>query len=417
MTTLKIRELKAQRSKLGKEATAIMQAATDASRAMTPDEETKFDSIMDERDKLDATIERAERLLEDDRRSVDDLPDDDPNRPGGRGAEERMDAWNAYLRNGRSALSATQARALNAGNDPEGGFLVAPEQFVQQLLANVDDMMPIRGLATVQRLTMAESLGIPTRDADLDDATWTSEVATGNQDDALRFGKRELRPHPLAKRVKISRTLLRKATMSPEAIVRERMAYRHGTAQENAFMTGDGNQKPLGLFTPGNAELGGITTSRDLDVPTDGTNFVHNSTDGFAADALIDAKYTLKSQYHRRARWLFHRLVLAEVRKIKDANDQYIWKAGLGDQPDTILEIPYVLSEFAPSTMADNDYIGMLGDFSFYWIVDALQFEIQRLVELYAEANQVGFIGRAEADAMPVLEEPFVRLQSNDTVA
>ncbi|MCZ4611624.1 phage major capsid protein [Streptomyces sp. Lzd4kr] len=415
MTALKIRELKAQRSKLGHEATAIMQVATDASRAMTPEEETKFDAVMDERDKLDATIERAERLLDDDRRGVDDIPDD--GRPGNRTSEAQTAAWNAYLRDGRPGLSAEHVRALNAGNDPEGGFLVAPEQFVNQLLANIDDMMPIRGLATVQRLTMAESLGVPTRDADLDDAEWTSEVGTGSQDDALRFGKRELRPHPLAKRVKVSRTLLRKAVMSPETIVRERMAYRHGTAQENAFMTGDGNQKPLGLFTVGNSELGGITTSRDVDVPTDGTNFVHNSTDGFAADALIDAKYTLKSQYHRKARWLFHRLVLAEVRKIKDANDQYIWKAGLGDADDTILEIPYVLSEFAPSTMADNDYIGMLGDFSFYWIVDALQFEIQRLVELYAETNQVGFIGRMESDAMPVLEEPFVRLQSNDTVA
>lgn len=415
MTTLKIRELKSQRSKLGAEATAIMQTATDAGRSMTPEEETKFDKVMDERDQLDRTIERAERLLDDDRQAADDIPDDD-GRPGNRGTGQ-MKAWNAFLRDGRAGLNADHVRALNAGNDPEGGFLVAPEEFVNRLLANVDDLLPLRGLATVMRLTNAESLGVPTRDADLTDATWTSEVATGSQDDSLRFGKRELRPHPLAKRVKISRKLLRVAAMDPEQIVRERMAYRHATAQENAFMTGDGNQKPLGLFTVGNADLGGITTSRDKDVPTSGTAFVNNATNGYAADALIDAKYFLKPQYHARARWLFHRLILAEVRKIKDANDQYIWKAGLGDQNDTILEIPYVLSEFAPSTMANNDYIGMLGDFSHYWIVDALQFEIQRLIELYAESNQIGFIGRMESDAMPVLEEPFVRLQSNDTVA
>lgn len=416
MTTLKIRELKAKRSQLGHQATALMQTATDdGNRAMTSEEETQFDKVMDERDQVDRTIERMERLLDDDRQGIDDIPDD--GRPGNRNAKAQMTAWNAYLRDGRPGLSAEHARALNAGNDPEGGFLVAPEQFVNELLANVDDLLPLRGLATVMRLTTAESLGVPTRDADLADATWTSEVGTGSQDDALRFGKRELRPHPLAKRVKVSRKLLRSAAMDPEKIVRERMAYRHATAQENAFMTGDGNQKPLGLFTVGNADLGGITTSRDRDVPTSGTNFVNNATNGYAADALIDAKYALKPQYHLKARWLFHRLILAEVRKIKDANDQYVWKAGLGDQPDTILEIPHVLSEFAPSTMANNDYIGMLGDFSNYWIVDALQFEIQRLIELYAETNQIGFIGRMESDAMPVLEEPFVRLQSNDTVA
>jgi len=409
---LKIRELKAKRTKLGADAKAIMETATGAGRSMTPEEETSFDRLMDERDQLDKTIDRAERLLDDDRDRVDDDPDE-PNGPGRRAAEETQAALRAYF-GGNRGLSPQQARALNAGNDPDGGFLVMPEQFVQQLLAVVDDLMPLRGLATVQRLTMAESLGVPTRDSDLDDATWTSEIGTGSQDDNLQFGKRELRPHPLAKRVKVSRKLLRASSMGPEQIVRDRMAYRHATAQENAFMTGDGNQKPLGLFT---ASADGISTARDLDVPTSGTGFVHNSTDGYAADALITAKYTLKPQYHPQARWLFHRLILAEIRKVKDADGQYIWKPGLGDKADTILEIPFILSEFAPSTMADNDYIGMLGDFSFYWIVDALQFEVQRLVELYAETNQIGFIGRAEADAMPVLEEPFVRLQSNDTVA
>jgi HK97 family phage major capsid protein len=55
----------------------------------------------------------------------------------------------------------------------------------------------------------------------------------------------------------------------------------------------------------------------------------------------------------------------------------------------------------------------MYADFSYYWIVDALDMEVQRLVELYAETNQVGFIGRLETDAMPVLEEAFVRLKTN----
>lgn len=416
MTTLAIRSLKQKRTTLGKEAAAIMEEAATANRSMTAEENEKFDRIMGERDEVDATIERAERLVDDVRDDVDDLPDDN-NRPTGRAAREEADALRAYFGGNRN-LTPGQARALNAGNDVDGGFLVMPEQWVNQLLANIDDATPLRGLATTFQVTTAEALGVPTRDGDLSDAEWTSELETGSEDNGLQFGKRELRPHPLAKLVKISRKLLRAAAMSPETIVRERMAYRFATAQENAFMTGDGNEKPLGLFTVGNATLGGITTGRDKQVPTDGTNFVNDSTNGYAADALIDAKYGLKAQYHRNARWLFHRLILAEIRKVKDANDQYVWRPGLAsDQGDMILDLPYVLSEFAPSTMTDNDYIGMLGDFSYYWIADALQFETQRLVELYARTNQIGFIGRQESDAMPVMEEPFVRLQSNDTVA
>jgi hypothetical protein len=36
--------------------------------------------------------------------------------------------------------------------------------------------------------------------------------------------------------------------------------------------------------------------------------------------------------------------------------------------------------------------------------------EMQRLVELYAATNQIGFIGRKETDGMPVLAEAFVRV-------
>ncbi|MFW6091295.1 MAG: phage major capsid protein [Actinomycetota bacterium] len=400
-----IRELKQKRTKLGADARAILDGAD--GRDLTAEEEQEFDRLMAERDTVDKRIEREEkaRAAEDrDRESAPREPSGSDDPPGG--DEARMAAFRAYVTGGRAGLTEEQVRALNMGNDPEGGFLVAPQQFVQELIQEVDDMLPLRPLATTSTITQAESLGVPTLDTDLDDAEWTAEVATGSTDDSLRFGKRELRPHPLAKRVKVSRTLLRRGSLDPEAVVRERLSHKFGVTQERAFMTGDGNNKPLGLFT---ASSNGISTSRDVDI-----DIAAGALDGTdAADGLIDAKFTLKSQYWRRARWLFHRLLIGQIRKLKDADNRYIWQPGLAlDRPDTILDVPYVVSEFAPSTVEDDAYIGMIGDFSFYWIVDALSMEIQRLVELYAESNQVGFIGRLETDAMPVLEEPFVRLQA-----
>ncbi|WP_406262558.1 phage major capsid protein [Streptomyces chartreusis] len=394
MTTLKIRELKAKRTKLGVDARALMEAAMGASRSMTGEEEKQFDALMDERDKTDAMIGRAEKLLDDERDGLDDVPDD-------KREDAATKAFRSYLVNGRGALSEQQVRALNAGHDPEGGFLAAPKEFVQKLLQKVDDDLPLRRLATVQQLNQAESLGVPTLEADLNDAEWTSEVGTGSQDDALRFGERDLSPNPLAKRVKISRKLLRVAVMSPEAIVRDRMAYKFGVTQEKAYMTGDGNKKPLGLFV---ASTDGISTNRDVST---------GLATGFTGDGLIDAKYALKGQYWRKAQWLFHRNAVRDIRKLKDGQQQYLWQAGLaGGAPDTILDLPYMVSEYVPNTFTTGQYVGMLADYSYYWVVDALQFEIQRLVELYAETNQVGFIGRMESDGMPVLEEAFVRLKT-----
>jgi HK97 family phage major capsid protein len=56
-------------------------------------------------------------------------------------------------------------------------------------------------------------------------------------------------------------------------------------------------------------------------------------------------------------------------------------------------------------------YVGIIGDFSFYYIADSLQLEFQRLDELYAGNSQVGFIARLESDGMPVLEEAFARVK------
>ena len=80
-------------------------------------------------------------------------------------------------------------------------------------------------------------------------------------------------------------------------------------------------------------------------------------------------------------------------------------------QPDRILDLPFYESEYVPNTFTTGLYVAILGDFSFYWVADALDFTIQRLVELYAATNQVGFIGRLETDGMPVLAEAFSRLK------
>ena len=78
--------------------------------------------------------------------------------------------------------------------------------------------------------------------------------------------------------------------------------------------------------------------------------------------------------------------------------------------PSTLLDFPYVLDENCPVyATSGGTYLCALGDLSYIWVARALNFDIQRLDELYAATNQVGFIVRAEIDAMPVLEDAFVR--------
>lgn len=320
-------------------------------------------------------------------------------------------AFGEWLRWGRDGVKdADGLKALESDIGAAGGFLVVPQELVQRLIVLVKDMVFMRQFATVQVLDRAQSLGVPVLDTDLSDPVWTSEVATGNEDTVQPFGKRELEPHPLAKLIRISNKLLRQASIDPEAVVMDRLAYRFARVEENTYLNGSGANQPLGIFV---ASPNGIDTSRDTLTASVGT---------LKGDDLLALKYGLKAQYWPRARWMLHRTTLLAVRQLKDSQGQYLWQPGLGGyvaqgtaligaQPDMLVGQPVMMSELAPNTVASGNYIAVLGDFSFYWIADALNMQIQRVVELYALSNQTGFIGRKETDGMPVLAEAFARLK------
>lgn len=293
--------------------------------------------------------------------------------------------------------------ALRQDSDADGGFLVAPEQFIARLIQDLDNMVWFRQYATVLPVVGAEGIGVPTLETDIADTNWTTELAVGTEDSSMAFGKRKLTPHPLAKYIKVSKDLLRSSALSVESIVRERMGYKFGTVQETAFMTGNGAGQPLGIFT---ASASGINTGRD--VSTD------NTDTAITADGLINAKYGLSSPWlgSTNLRWVMHRDTVKMIRKLKDGDGTYLWVPGLvANRPDVILNTPVLVSEYAPNTFTSGLYVGLIGDLRYYWIAENMSMEIQRLQELGALTNQDYFIGRMALDGMPVLEEAFIRVQ------
>lgn len=404
----KLQELRDARGKAVADARAILDKADAEKRALTAEEDGKYNEIFGKSEELRTRIEREEKLAESERESAavalrekkEGKEGGEPEARGARGSEEYRASFRRFLVSGREALTANEVRALQSDVDTAGGYMVMPEQMVAGLIKAVDDLVHIRTKATKHPVSMAASLGIPTLTADPADADWTGEILTGSEDSTMAFGKRELRPHPLAKRLKISAKLLR-MTPATEALVMARLAYKFAISQEKAFLTGSGSNQPLGIFTASND---GITTARDVSTG--------NTSTAVTFDGLISAKFALKGQYWNKAEWLFHRDVLATITKLKDGNGQYLWRESVrAGEPDRLLNLPVSMSEYAPNTMTTQLYVGILGDFSHYWIADALDMQVQRLTELYAETNQVGFIGRMESDGQPVLAEAFARVK------
>ena len=301
-----------------------------------------------------------------------------------------------------------EARALQADSMVAGGSTFALEEFLARLIIFTNNFVFVRQRATVLPVTASDSLGVPTLDTDVDDPDWTSELATGNEDSSMAFGKRALRTHPLAKRIKISNKLLQLSALDVENLVAQRLAYKYGVAQEKAYLTGTGAEQPLGVFV---ASADGIPAARDV---------TSSVTADFKADDFISMKYNLKQQYQQRpdTAWMLHRDSMAKVRKLKDGQGQYLWATapnfGSGlvvGSPDRILDLPVMMSEYAPNTFSASQYIAILGAWSYYWIAESLNVSLRRLVELYAETNQVGFIMRGELDGAPVLAEAWTRLK------
>lgn len=425
---LTLKEVGEKQQALWAQMKALNDAAGEEKRSLTAEEEGQWESMTKDMEELEARkaeLEKSEKrnqLLEHKRleleasrgRKTDPDPIEKPEQRSERKEEEdpkKRRAAEYRTQFGRwmkcdiptsEFQSNCEKRALQVDLPQFGGYITMPQEMVNQLIKFVDDLVFIRQKATKYAVPQAQSLGVPTLENDPADADWTGEILTGSEDSTMSFGKRQLTPHPMAKRIKVSRTLLRMATIGAESLVNERLAYKFAITEEKAFLTGTGAGQPLGVFTASND---GIGTGQDVSTDNTGT--------AITADGLINAKYALKAQYQNSAStaWGFSRTAVRNIRKLKDGNGQYLWQAGLGGTPATILDIPYFQSEYVPATFTSGQYVGIIGDWKFYWIADALSMGVQRLEELYAATNQVGFIGRKEMDAMPVLDEAFVRVK------
>lgn len=412
------REMREKRRKLLDTARGITDKADEEKRSITPEERANWEKAYSEAEELRTQITDAERRndverelaeaklseQQEERRRKEDEAENATTTESKYlrkwETDEYRSLWGRSIVHGRDNLPLVEQRQLSAGTGTEGGYLYAPETFVQELIQNVTDATIVRQLARVfPPLMGSDSLGAPVLTNRMADAAWTSELGTPSTDSTLSFGKREIRPNPLTKEILVSKTLLRKTSMA-EQVVREELARVTSEAQENGFMTGNGAQQPLGVFT---SSSNGISTDRDVSTG--------NTDSSPTFDGLKAAKYELKQAYWGKAVWVLHRDVMELIAKLKDGNGRYLLQDSVVQgEPDRMLNFPVYLSEFAPNTCTTGKYVGIIGDFSQYWIVDSIDMEVLQLRELYARNNKDCFLARMACDGAPVREEAFARV-------
>ena len=302
----------------------------------------------------------------------------------GRGSEEyRKNFWNAMR---SKAPMPDVTNALQIGTDSEGGYLV-PDEYERTLVEALEEENVFRQMAKVIQ-TSSGDRKIPVV-ASKGTASWIDEEgAFPESDDA--FGQVSIGAYKLGTMIKVSEELLNDSVFDLQSYISREFARRIGAKEEEAFFTGDGKGKPLGVLAAAGGAETGVTAA---------------SSTAVTADELMDLYYSLKSPYRKKSVWVLNDSTIKAIRKLKDNNGQYLWQPSLvAGTPDTILGRPVKTSAYMPTIAAGAKPIAF-GDFSYYWIADRQGRSFKRLNELFAATGQVGFLASQRVDGKMILAE------------
>ncbi|MGY3815498.1 phage major capsid protein [Globicatella sulfidifaciens] len=394
----KILELREKRAKAWEAAKAFLDTKRGSDGLVSAEDAQMYDRMEEDIMNLGKEIQRLERqeaLDAELNRPINTPIIGNPSVPGvetksGRASEGYTKAfWNAM----RSKNPTQEIMdSLSVGTDSEGGFLV-PDEFERTLVQTLEEENVFRQLAKVVKTSSGDrKIPVVTTKGS---AAWLDEGEEFEESDSA-FGQTSIGAYKLGTMLKVSDELLNDSVFNLENYISTEFARRIGAKEEEAFLVGNGEGKPTGIFNDtGGAELG-VTAA---------------STTAITADEIIDLVFSLKAPYRKNAVFIMNDATVKAIRKLKDGQGQYLWQPSLtAGTPDTLLNRPIYTSAYAP-TIASGVKSIAFGDFGYYWIADRQGRSFKRLNELFATTGQVGFLASQRVDGKLILPEAIKVLQ------
>ncbi len=301
---------------------------------------------------------------------------DDGEMKTGRASDEYRKAMLTALRSNFRQIS----NVMQEGVDADGGYLV-PVEYDKRLIDVLEEENIMRGLATKITTSGEHKINIAaTKPA----AAWIEEGGALSFGDA-KFDQIYLDAFKLHVAIKVTEELLYDSAFNLENYIITMFGRALGNAEEDAFLNGDGNAKPTGLFhaTKG-GQIAGTTATQEK----------------IASDELIDLVYALKRPYRKNASFILNDKTLSQIRTLKDNNGAYIWQPSYqAGEPDKLLGYSLHTSAYAPSNAV------AFGDYSYYNIGDRGTRSISVLKELFAGNGMIGYVAKERDDGKLVLPE------------
>lgn len=249
-------------------------------------------------------------------------------------------------------------RAMSAKIGEQGGFAVSPNPALP-----IETAMLFYGsvmsLATVLRTANGGPIPLPMSDDTTNKGAIVDED-TDSAESAITFKRRELASFKFTSLpIFLPTELMQDAGFDIQSWVEQRLGERVGRGINEKFTLGTGANEPFGVYVEAS------TTNADA-------GFDH------AGDQLLDLVYSVDLAYRNNGAFMCHDTAIKAIRKIKDANNAYIWQSGLSlGQPDSVLGYRIYANNDVPAIDGNLDAPVLFGDFSKYIarMVNAIRIE------------------------------------------
>ena len=381
---MRVQELIEKRAKVWETAKNFVDTHEDKNGNLSAEDEETYSRMEAEIEELTNSIERqqrAERREQELSKPVNSPITGKPYKDEPQGEVKTGRASDEYKKAMLTALRSNfrqVSNVLQEGVDADGGYLV-PEEYDHRLIDVLTEENIMRGIATKITTSGEHKINIAaTKPA----AAWIEEGGALSFGDAT-FDQKILDAHKLHVAIKITEELLYDNAFGLENYIITEFGKALANAEEDAFLNGDGVGKPTGIFdkTKGGESIGTLTAA-------------------LKSDDILDLIYKLKRPYRKNASFIMNDATLAQIRKLKDNNGQYLWQPSYqANEPDKILGYNIRTSAFAPT-----DAIAF-GDYKYYNIGDRGSRSFKQLNELFAGNGMIGYVAKERVDGLLILPE------------
>lgn len=371
-----MQELMTQRAKAWETCKNFLDAHRQENGLLSAEDDAAYNKMVADVDALTKEIKRVEDAMQ--REAALSAPTSVP-LAAAPAATAVKDAYKVALIEAMRSRFTRFSNDLTKGVQTDGGYLV-PEEMDEKLRVKLAEDNVMRKLANV---ISTESLIKINVAANSFAANWVAEGGALTWDSSNPFTQVELDAHKLKVAVKVSEELLADADYDLEGYLVDAFAQGIANQEENAFLNGDGQGKPYGVFHATKGGIVGVTTANNAKI---------------AADEVIDLIYSVKPQYRKNAAFVMNDTTLCAIRKLKDNQGSYLWQPSLiAGEPDRLMGYPVYTSPAAPSIAADTPVMAF-GNFKYFTIADRGSRTVNQLTELFAGNGQVGIVVTERVD-------------------